>query len=80
MRVLNDSINLVARESVGGVLDLYWKSFGVNLITMHPMLSELIDVCAKHEVSHVVLAGGLVFAGAVVRAGAFAREVSSFML
>jgi enoyl-[acyl-carrier protein] reductase II len=35
------------------------KPFGVNLITMHPQLSELIDICAKHEVGHVVLAGGL---------------------
>jgi enoyl-[acyl-carrier protein] reductase II len=43
------------------------KPFGVNLITMHPMLSELIDVCAKHEVSHVVLAGGLPPGGAIER-------------
>ncbi|WEK44954.1 MAG: nitronate monooxygenase [Candidatus Sphingomonas colombiensis] len=35
------------------------KPFGVNLITMHPDLMALIDVCAKHKVSHVVLAGGL---------------------
>src|ERR1043165_1736725 len=35
------------------------RPFGVNLITMHPQLSELIDVCAKHRVGHVVLAGGL---------------------
>src|SRR3546814_1004857 len=35
------------------------KPFGVNLITMHPMLFDLIAVCAKHDVSHVVLAGGL---------------------
>ncbi|HUG46164.1 MAG TPA: nitronate monooxygenase [Sphingomicrobium sp.] len=35
------------------------KPFGVNLITMHPQLSELVDVCVKHEVGHVVLAGGL---------------------
>jgi enoyl-[acyl-carrier protein] reductase II len=33
--------------------------FGVNLITMHPQLSELIEVCARHRVGHVVLAGGL---------------------
>ena len=33
--------------------------FGVNLITMHPQLTELIAVCAKHGVTHVVLAGGL---------------------
>ena len=35
------------------------KPFGVNLITMHPQLFELIAVCAKHDVTHVVLAGGL---------------------
>ncbi len=35
------------------------KPFGVNLITMHPDLFDLIAVCAKHKVSHVVLAGGL---------------------
>ena len=35
------------------------RPFGVNLITMHPQLSELIDVCVKHRVGHVVLAGGL---------------------
>ena len=35
------------------------KPFGVNLITMHPQLAELIDVCARHGVGHVVLAGGL---------------------
>jgi enoyl-[acyl-carrier protein] reductase II len=33
--------------------------FGVNLITLHPQLLDLIDVCADHRVSHVVLAGGL---------------------
>ncbi len=35
------------------------KPFGVNLITMHPDLMDLIAVCGKHQVSHVVLAGGL---------------------
>ncbi len=35
------------------------KPFGVNLITMHPALFDLIDVCARHKVGHVVLAGGL---------------------
>ena len=43
------------------------RPFGVNLITMHPMLSELIDVCAKHQVTHVVLAGGLPPRGAIDR-------------
>jgi enoyl-[acyl-carrier protein] reductase II len=43
------------------------KPFGVNLITMHPQLSELIDVCTKHNVGHVVLAGGLPPAGSIDR-------------
>src|SRR5688500_15237705 len=43
------------------------RPFGVNLITMHPMLSELIDTCASHGVGHVVLAGGLPPGGAIDR-------------
>ncbi len=35
------------------------KPFGVNLITMHPELAELIDVCRARRVGHVVLAGGI---------------------
>lgn len=35
------------------------RPFGVNLITMHPQLSDLIAVCGRHAVSHIVLAGGL---------------------
>ncbi|MGF7149466.1 enoyl-[acyl-carrier protein] reductase II [Sphingomonas zeicaulis] len=41
------------------------KPFGVNLITMHPDLMELIAVCAKHQLGHVVLAGGLPPAGSL---------------
>ena len=44
---------------IAGTKALTDKPFGVNLITMHPGLFDLIAVCAKHEVSHVVLAGGL---------------------
>jgi enoyl-[acyl-carrier protein] reductase II len=43
------------------------KPFGVNLITMHPQIMELIDVCKKHDVTHVVLAGGLPPPGAIDR-------------
>jgi enoyl-[acyl-carrier protein] reductase II len=47
------------------------RPFGVNLITMHPQLTDLIAVCAKHHVTHVVLAGGLPPAGALeaIKAG-----------
>ncbi|WP_246148390.1 NAD(P)H-dependent flavin oxidoreductase [Skermanella pratensis] len=42
-----------------GTRELTDRPFGVNLITLHPRLEELIDVCADHRVGHVVLAGGL---------------------
>ncbi len=47
------------------------KPFGVNLITMHPQLMELIAVCTRHQVTHVVLAGGLPPAGSLeaIKAG-----------
>src|SRR3954467_15920051 len=41
--------------------------FGVTLITMHPMLNELIDVRAALKVGHVVLAGGLPPTGSIDR-------------
>jgi enoyl-[acyl-carrier protein] reductase II len=43
------------------------RPFGVNLITMHPQLMDLIDVCLAHGVGHVVLAGGIPPAAAIVR-------------
>ena len=41
--------------------------FGVNLITLHPQLDDLIRVCVEAGVGHVVLAGGIP-TGASVRA------------
>ncbi len=35
------------------------KPFGVNLIIMHPQLEELVAVCLRQNISHVVLAGGI---------------------
>ncbi|MCS6921573.1 MAG: nitronate monooxygenase [Elioraea sp.] len=43
------------------------KPFGVNLITMHPDLEALIDVCLGHRVGHIVLAGGIPPTGAIRR-------------
>jgi enoyl-[acyl-carrier protein] reductase II len=43
------------------------RPFGVNLITMHPELTKLIDTCAAHNVSHVALAGGRASAAAISR-------------
>jgi len=44
---------------IAGTKALTGKPFGVNLITMHPQLFDLIEVCNRHGVTHVVLAGGL---------------------
>ncbi|WP_245197166.1 NAD(P)H-dependent flavin oxidoreductase [Sphingomonas jejuensis] len=54
------------------------RPFGVNLITMHPALSDLIDVCARHGVGHVVLAGGLPPAGSLDRIKASGAKVICF--
>lgn len=35
------------------------RPFGVNLITMHPELFDLIEVCRRANIGHVALAGGL---------------------
>ncbi|KHK92726.1 NAD(P)H-dependent flavin oxidoreductase [Novosphingobium malaysiense] len=50
---------------IAGTKSLTDKPFGVNLITMHPQLFDLIDVCARHGVGHVVLAGGIPPKGSV---------------
>src|ERR1700722_17170071 len=44
---------------IGAVAERTQRPFGVNLITLHPDLQELIAVCIRRGVSHVVLAGGL---------------------
>jgi enoyl-[acyl-carrier protein] reductase II len=54
------------------------KPFGVNLITMHPQLTDLIAICAQHKVTHVVLAGGLPPAGAIEQIKAFGAKVICF--
>ncbi|MEY4160277.1 MAG: hypothetical protein RLZZ136_898 [Pseudomonadota bacterium] len=54
------------------------KPFGVNLITMHPQLFDLIAVCARHKVSHVVLAGGIPPKGSVDAIKAFGGKVLVF--
>jgi enoyl-[acyl-carrier protein] reductase II len=52
---------------IAGTLALTQKPFGVNLITLHPQLTQLIDACMRRRVGHVVLAGGLPNAAAVQR-------------
>ena len=49
----------ILRKEIKGAQELTKKTFGVNLITMHPDLDALIDVCITEKVTHIVLAGGL---------------------
>ncbi len=58
--------DLLAKE-IAATQALTVKPFGVNLITMHPELDALIDVCLAAKVGHVVLAGGLPPGGAIRR-------------
>ncbi len=52
---------------IAATASLTSKPFGVNLITMHPQLAELIDVCLARRVGHVVLAGGIPATAAIQR-------------
>lgn len=54
------------------------RPFGVNLITMHPQLFDLIEVCGKHGVGHVVLAGGIPPKGSVEAIKAHGAKVVCF--
>lgn len=49
----------ILRAEIQATRALTQKNFGVNLITMHPDLDKLIDVCLEEKVSHVILAGGV---------------------
>jgi len=44
---------------IEGTKALTSRPFGVNLITSHPRLLELIDACARHGVGQIVLANGI---------------------
>ena len=47
------------REEIRQTRALTDRPFGVNLITLHPNLAQLIQVCADERVTHIVLAGGI---------------------
>lgn len=65
-------------EEISATQELTAKPFGVNLITMHPELDRLIDVCGEMQVSHIVLAGGLPSGAAIKRAKETGAKVVCF--
>ena len=66
------------RAEIEATQALTKRPFGVNLITMHPDLDALIDVCGDDRVSHIVLAGGLPSAAAIKRAKDTGAKVICF--
>ena len=52
-------------KEIAGTKALTKKPFGVNLITMHPQLDDLVRVCLEARIGHIVLAGGIPPGGAV---------------
>ena len=49
----------ILRDEIEKTHALTKNNFAVNLITMHPQLDELIDVCIDMKISHAILAGGI---------------------
>ncbi len=65
-------------EEIAATARMSHAPFGVNLITLHPQLESLIDVCGNAHVSHVVLAGGLPSATAIKRIKDYGAKVMCF--
>jgi enoyl-[acyl-carrier protein] reductase II len=68
----------ILRTEIKATRALTSKPFGVNLITLHPQLLDLIQVCRDEAVSHVVLAGGLPPAAALEAIKAFGAKLICF--
>lgn len=58
--------------------ELTKKPFGVNLIIMHPQLAELIQVCKRQRVTHIVLAGGIPSGDTIKSIKEFGAKVIGF--
>lgn len=66
------------KAEIQGTKSLTRLPFGVNVITMHPQLDALIDVCLEEKVSHVVLAGGVPSAPTIKRVRDGEAKVMAF--
>jgi enoyl-[acyl-carrier protein] reductase II len=65
-------------KEIDATFALTGKPFGVNLITMHPKLDELIQVCVDKNVGHIVFAGGIPSAANIKAAKASGAKVIAF--
>ncbi|MDB5371940.1 MAG: 2-nitropropane dioxygenase [Belnapia sp.] len=55
-------------QEIAGTQALTKRPFGVNLITMHPRLDQLVDTCLAAQVGHIVFAGGIPPGAAIKKA------------
>ena len=62
-------------EEIKATKTMVRAPFGVNLITMHPQLDELIEVCRNNKVTHVVFAGGIPKDVTIKKAKEFAKVI-----
>lgn len=65
-------------EEIAATQALTSRPFGVNLITMHPRLEALVDVCLEAKVGHIVFAGGIPPGAAMKRAKEGGAKVVCF--
>ncbi|WP_149541189.1 NAD(P)H-dependent flavin oxidoreductase [Siccirubricoccus phaeus] len=65
-------------EEIAGTQALTQKPFGVNLITMHPRLEQLVETCLAARVSHIVFAGGIPPTAAIRKAKEGGAKVVCF--
>ncbi len=65
-------------EEIAATHALTTRPFGVNLITLHPKLEELVDVCLAARVPVIVFAGGVPPGPAIKRAKEGGAKVVCF--
>jgi len=65
-------------EEIAGTQALTDRPFGVNLITMHPRLGQLVETCLAAKVTHIVFAGGIPPGAAIKRAKEGGAKVVCF--
>ena len=65
-------------QEIAGTQALTQMPFGVNLITMHPRLDQLVDVCLAAKVGHIVFAGGIPPGAAIKKAKEGGAKVVCF--
>jgi len=65
-------------EEIRATRALTDRPFAVNLITLHPALERLVELCCAHDLTHVVLAGGIPPGWAIERLKAAGIRVLCF--